>query len=169
MSNNFESEIIVRKARYTEIPALAKIQCAAWKAAFADIITARTMEKYTDEDMNTIMLRRVFNKGLGHLYIAGIDNKACGMLFWQPIDNRSAEIVALHTLKRVWGKGVGRALMDKALADITEEGFFGVKLWVFRNNLRARKFYEKCGFTMTGHERFSQYDRAVETQYRRIL
>ena len=161
--------IIVRKARYTEIPAIAKIQCASWKAAFADIITAATMEKYTNEDMNTIMLRRAFNKGIGHLYIAGIDNKACGMLYWKPIDNRSAEIVAVHTIKRVWGRGVGRALMDKALTDIFNEGFWAVKLWVFKENTRARRLFEKCGFAVTKHERFGQYDRAVEVQYRRIL
>lgn len=161
--------IIVREARYTEIPALAKIQCAAWKAAFGDIISAATMEKYTDAEKCAHMLKRVFNKEIGHLYIAGIDNKACGELFWKPIDRRSAEIVALHTLKRVWGSGVGRALMDKALRDMVEDGFFGAKLWVFKDNVRARKFYEKCGFTLTGHERVSVYDRAMEVQYRRIL
>lgn len=164
-----EFEIVIRKARYTEIPILVKIQCAAWKAAFGDIITAATMDKYTDEDKNTIMLRSVFNKGTGHMYIAGIDNKACGMLFWKPIDRRGAEIVALHAIKRVWGKGVGRAMMDMALQDMFDEGFWAVKLWVFKNNIRARRFYEKCGFVPTGHERVSKYDRAMEVQYRRIL
>ena len=161
--------IIVRKARYTEIPALAKIQCAAWKAAFGDIITAETMEKYTDAEKCAQMLRRVFNKEVGHLYIAGIDNRACGELFWKPVDRHTAEIVALHTLKRAWGKGVGKALMDKAISDIFNDGFWAVKLWVFKDNIRARKFYEKCGFTLTRHERFSFYDKAVEVQYRRIL
>ena len=169
MSNNFESNVVVRKARRTEIPALAKIQCAAWKAAFADIITSATMEKYTNEEKCAQMLERVFDSGIGHMYIAGIDNKACGELFWKPLDERNAEIVALHTLKRVWGTGVGRVLMDKALSDMIENGFFTASLWVFKENIRARKFYEKCGFILTGQERISGYDRAVEVEYRRIL
>ena len=161
--------IVVRKARYTEIPVLAKIQCAAWKAAFGDIVTAATMEKCTDEEKCTQRLKYIFTREIGHLYIAGRDNRAGGMMYWRPIDKLTAEIVALHTLKRVWGKGVGRALIDKALADMIEDGFLGVKLWVFKDNIRARKFYEKCGFTLTGHVRASWYDRATEVQYRRIL
>ena len=163
------NNIVVREARYTEIPTLAKIQCSAWKAAFGDIITAKTMEKCTDVEKCTQRLKYIFTREIGHLYIAGIDNKACGELLWRPIDRRSAEIVALHTLKRVWGRGIGRALVDAALKDMTENGFFGAKLWVFKDNIRARKFYEKCGFTLTGHERESWYDRAMEVQYRRIL
>lgn len=161
--------IVVRKARYKEIPVLAKIQCAAWKAAFGDIITAATMENCTNVEKCAQRLKYIFTREIGHLYIAGIDNKACGMLYWKPIDKLSAEIVALHTLKKVWSSGVGRELMDKALADMVEEGFLGAKLWVFKENIRARKFYEKCGFTLTGHERFSRYDRAMEVQYRRVL
>ena len=127
------------------------------------------MEKYTDAEKCVQMLERVFDSGIGHMYIAGIDGKACGELFWKSADERDAEIVALHTLKRVWGRDVGRALMDKALTDIAENGFFAVTLWVFKENIRARKFYEKCGFAPTGQERVSAYDRAVEVQYRRIL
>ena len=169
MGNYSESKIVIREARRTEISTLAKIQCSAWKSAFGDIITAATMEKYTDTEKCAKMLERVFDSKIGHMYIAGIDNKACGELFWKPIDGRDAEIVALHTLKRVWGSGVGRALMDRAIKDMTENGFFAAKLWVFKDNIRARKFYEKCGFTPTGQERMSGYDRAIEVQYRRIL
>ena len=161
--------IVVRKAHYTEIPVLAKIQCAAWKAAFGDIITEETMEKYTEEGKCANVIRRVITREIGTIYIAGIDNRAAGMMFWKAIDKRTAEIAALHTLKKVWGKGVGRALMDKALSDMVEDGFFGAKVWVFKENIRARKFFEKCGFVLTGHERSSWYDRAMEVQYRRIL
>lgn len=161
--------IIVRDARRTEIPALAKIQCMAWRAAFADIITRRTMEKYTDAEHCRHMLERIYDSGAGHMYIAGVDGKACGTLFWRPKDSRTVEIAALHALRRVWGAGVGQALMDKALTDIFNEGYFSAELWVFKENIRARKFYEKNGFTLTGGERISDYDRALELQYRRLL
>jgi len=39
------------------------------------------------------------------------------------------------------GKGLGPALLDKALEDGTER-----KLWTFQQNARARAFYEKRGF-----------------------
>ena len=124
--------IIVRETHRTEIPMIAKIQCSAWKAAFADIITGRTLEKYTDTRICTQKLERIYDSEIGRIYIAGVGGKACGTLFWKPLDSRRAEIVALHTLKRVWGAGVSRALMDKALADIYHDGFFSAELWIFK-------------------------------------
>ncbi len=162
-------KIVVRQTRRTEIPVIAKIQCSAWRAAFSDIITEQTMIKYTRPDLRTQMLERLFDSETGHMYIAGIDGKACGTLFWKPIDVRRAEIVSMHTLKRVWGAGVGRELMRKALADIYNDGFFSTELWVFRENIRARKFYEKYAFIPTGDERVSIYDHASEICMRRLM
>ena len=41
-------------------------------------------------------------------------------------------------------------MMDRVLKDIREAGYSEAVLWVFRNNIRARAFYEAEGFTMTG-------------------
>ncbi len=162
-------KIVVREARRSELPIIAKIQCLSWRSAFSDIITQQTMAKYTDSDKCSQMLERVYGSEAGHMYIAGINGKACGTLFWKPIDRQRAEIVSLHTLKRVWGTGVGRALMNRALLDIYNAGFFSAELWVFKENFRARKFYVKHGFLPTGDERASVYDRAAEMRCRRLM
>jgi ribosomal protein S18 acetylase RimI-like enzyme len=44
------------------------------------------------------------------------------------------------------GQGVGRILLDKAEAWAREQGCSLLTLYVFSNNLRARKVYEKRGF-----------------------
>lgn len=44
------------------------------------------------------------------------------------------------------GQGVGRVLLDKAEAWAREQGCSLLTLYVFSNNSRARKIYEKFGF-----------------------
>lgn len=45
------------------------------------------------------------------------------------------------------GRGVGRALLDAALARAPG----GLSLYVAASNLNARQFYERRGFAVTGH------------------
>ena len=40
-----------------------------------------------------------------------------------------------------------------------------VHLWVFKENTRARRFYEKHGFHSDGSERVSEFDGALEVRY----
>jgi ribosomal protein S18 acetylase RimI-like enzyme len=40
-------------------------------------------------------------------------------------------------------------MMNRVLKDIKESGYSEVVLWVFRENLRARAFYEANGFALT--------------------
>ncbi len=59
------------------------------------------------------------------------------------------EIVSLYLLPEQIGKGRGRALMDAALAALNEQGYEKVFLWVLEGNARARRFYERYGFSAT--------------------
>ena len=83
------------------------------------------------------------------------------MLAWQDWKDQ-AEIVAIHSLPESWGTGLGHILLMDALNQIGERPVF---LWAFRENLRARRFYEKHGFVWDGSERVSEFDGSVEVKY----
>ncbi len=57
------------------------------------------------------------------------------------------EIVLLPAAR---GKGLGSALLKKALEYLRKEGCSEVGLWVGEKNERALRFYEKFGFRKTG-------------------
>lgn len=44
--------------------------------------------------------------------------------------------------------GFGSKMMDLVLSDIESSEYSEVVLWVFRDNLRARAFYEVKGFVL---------------------
>ena len=84
-----------------------------------------------------------------------------GMLVWQKVQD-SAEIVAIHSLPESWGTGLGHAMLEEALNQIGNQPVF---LWAFKENKRARRFYEKHGFRWDGSERVSEFDGALEVRY----
>lgn len=159
--------IQIRHAEYNDLKSLAEIQTLSWKSAFSDILSDNTLKKYTDLDRCVKMLENVYNSNIGCFYIAAMDEKSCAELFWRrgTKSERSAEIVALHSIPESWGCGVGKAIMDNAMEDIFNNGFEKVYLWVFEQNKRARRFYEKYGFVSDGTSRISVYDKAVEIRY----
>ena len=75
------------------------------------------------------------------------------------------EIFALYVLPEYYGKGVGRRLMEAGLDQL--KNYPQVCLWVLKENRRAIRFYQKCGFRPDGEEMFSE--RISATEIRMIL
>jgi ribosomal protein S18 acetylase RimI-like enzyme len=69
-----------------------------------------------------------------------------------------------------WRRGVGRALMAAALADLRERGYTAATLWSFDANERANSFYESEGFERDGSTRTEEaWAHVLEVRYRRTL
>jgi GNAT superfamily N-acetyltransferase len=67
-------------------------------------------------------------------------------------DRAMAEIYGFFVHPDAWGSGIAAALMEAACASLPRE-WTNVVLWTLRDAGRARRFYEKVGFDMTGRER----------------
>lgn len=63
------------------------------------------------------------------------------------------ELICIHSLQNNWAKGYGSAMMEYVLAQLQQAQYESVILWVFEDNTRARKFYEKHGFELTGQKK----------------
>jgi GNAT superfamily N-acetyltransferase len=69
-----------------------------------------------------------------------------------------------------WRRGIGRALMAAALADLRERGYAEATVWSFEANVRANAFYEAQGFVPDGTERAEEiWGNVPEIRYRRAL
>ena len=141
---------------------LADIMISAWKSGFKGILPEDIIEKYTQFGPCAEMFRQLIASGAGNLYLAQLDGKPAGLLYWL-MEGDSARIEALLTVPEVWGRGVAPALMERALADTSS--CKAVTVWPFRDNHRARRFYEKHGFSPTGKSRIGD---AEETEYVRF-
>lgn len=62
----------------------------------------------------------------------------------------TGEIAALYVDPPRWGRGIGSALMAKALDELREAGCEVVTLWVLAENESALRFYARFGFSPDG-------------------
>ena len=162
-------KVSIRKAKIGDEKILAYIQTQAWRSAFSDIISADDMEKYTNVEKAEEMYTNVLKSGYADVSILEIDGKPHCICAWSKARNPDfadcAEIICIHSLCDNWGKGYGSMMMNHILNEIKNSGFKNVILWVFEKNTRARRFYERHGFELTGNTQLSYG--AVEVMYRK--
>ena len=147
----------IHKAEYKDMKRLSDIMVQSFRSAFAAFISPETMDACTNPDNCRAMLESIFQEGKIH-FLMGSNQ---GFLCWQETDD-GAEIVAIHSLPESWGTGLGHAMLTEAIKQI---GNHPVYLWAFKENTRARRFYEKHGFRWDGTERVSEFDNALEVRY----
>lgn len=68
---------------------------------------------------------------------------------WQEYSG-CGEIISIYLLPEYIGKGCGGPLLNACLDELKKMGFKRILLRVLEDNHRARRFYEKCGFTFSG-------------------
>ncbi len=98
--------------------------------------------------------------GESHVFVFEEEDAVLGFAVVIMRDDGAAELDGLFTAPAHWGKGIGRKLVDQAMAQARQAG--AVSLDVVANK-RALGFYLKCGFQALGETetRFSQGVRMV--------
>ena len=138
---------------------LAHILIAAWRSGFRGILPDAVIGQYTQFAPCADMFRQVLASGEGNLYLAQQKGQPVGLLYWVPEEN-CARIEALLTIPDVWGQGVAATLMAHTLKHTS--AYPVVTVWPFVRNHRARRFYEKHGFSPSGRSRMGD---AEEMEY----
>lgn len=116
------------------------------------------------------MFDKMLSYGVGYNAVAIMNGIPCGVIAYNKSRDTDladyAEIIAVYTLENYWGAGVGKRMMEYAISELKQQGFKRVMLWVFKENTRARQFYEKQGFTADGEVKDSGLSNAEEVRYR---
>ena len=164
-------EYRIRRVRPGDEAVLAHIQTESWKAAFADILDADTLQRCTQIDKATAMYRHLLEQQIGNGYLLLVEDAPHCIAWWSAPRETDmpgyAELICIHSLPVRWRSGYGSRMMDVVLRDIAAAGYTKVMLWVFEENARARRFYEAHGFNANGKAK-PCFD-AVEICYEKIL
>jgi ribosomal protein S18 acetylase RimI-like enzyme len=78
-------------------------------------------------------------------------------------------LMALWVHPNIRGSGAGDALVAEVVTWAQAEGASVVQLEVVQSNLRARRFYERNGFRLTGRQRIRERDGQIEVQMECVL
>jgi GNAT superfamily N-acetyltransferase len=80
------------------------------------------------------------------------------------------ELYAIYVEPEAWSTGAGRALIERAEEQL-RTGYGVATLWVLEDNPRARRFYERAGWSPDGARKAEERwgVRAAEVRYRKEL
>ena len=152
-------KISIRKAEPGDEKILAHIQTESWKAAFTDILPPEELERCTNLEKAEQMYHSVLRREGCNMAIEFAENQPHCIAAWGKnrcdLGDTVGELICIHSLQNNWAKGYGSAMMEYVLAQLQQEGYKSVILWVFEANTRARKFYEKHGFALTEQKKLA--------------
>lgn len=92
--------------------------------------------------------RAAFDGDVATWFTAVVDDEVVGGLFVQ--DARGVAHVGMALADGHRGRGLGRGLLDAAIAWARDRGCHKVSLEVWPHNTRARRLYERAGFLDEG-------------------
>jgi len=165
---------VVRAAAAADAHAIATIRLASWRATYAGIVPAALLDRM-DLVRNEawISARLADPQGQATLVVEDERGRVAGYALTAPARDDDAaglgELEAIYLDPGARGHGLGRPLLDAALAELVSAGFGTVVLWVLTANASARRFYERAGFRPDGAVRTLDFDGTPieEIRYRR--
>ena len=146
-----------RKPRPDEAEVFAALHVRCWREAYPAYLPAALMASFSVERRLPIWQARLGNI---KLFVLGayVDGVAVGFVMSGPPDEKHIEdqdghLWGIYILQAHKGKGIGRALVQRAHADWVSCGGKTMTVGVLAENLAARRFYEKLGarFVHDGH------------------
>ena len=145
-------DIVIKKMETDEeIRGKAFVHWQSWHEAYPGMISRDYLDRFTLERVE----KMAFN-WTDTLIVAKDGDRVVGFVGYGDRGEEApgfGEIFALYVLSEYYGSGVGRRLMDAGLEKL--KGYPRVCLWVLKDNGRAIRFYEKCGFRPDGKEMHS--------------
>jgi ribosomal protein S18 acetylase RimI-like enzyme len=147
----------IRYASVADAEILGMVHARSWQAAYAGIVPNEFLA-----GMNPLARQEHFaqalSEGREHDAIIFADDKPVGLTTIgkcrdQDKDDTFGEIWGIYLLPEFWNQGIGTVLLRWGLHELYLQGYRQASLWVLKDNIRARKFYEKNGFAWDGSEK----------------
>jgi GNAT superfamily N-acetyltransferase len=163
----------VRRARSDDAAAIAEVHVRTWQDAYEHVFGAERLAGVTVAQ-RLPMWRQILNDPAQTALVA--EDEAGRIVGWCTVaPSRDAdadgELWGIYVLSEAWGSGAGTALMAAGIDALRESGYREVILWVLEDNPRARRFYEREGWTLDGSRKEDEFlgVPVTEVRYRRGL
>ena len=157
----------VRKATIHDVLAITELHKEGWRAGYATLFTPEVLAKAIEK--HCTRWPRVFSAPdfpATTMLVAELDGEVVGFAHFGPGDHDAGhfensdrsrtELYSLYVRPSRWGTGVAALLVDQVLKTLAQFGQTRLHLTTYEGVPRARRFYEKYGFKLTGRRTIYQ-------------
>ncbi|MDL2218522.1 GNAT family N-acetyltransferase [Christensenellaceae bacterium OttesenSCG-928-M15] len=142
-------ELIIREVDGADdFDAIADIYVKSWQAAYRGIVPQNYLDGLKPDGWSALLSKGAFTS-----FVAVENGNCIGTASVCAARDETkkgwGELVSIYLLPTYFGKGVAEQLFQKAIATLRAQGFSDIYLYVLKENVRARRFYEKHGFSPT--------------------
>ena len=139
---------MVRPYRSGDLGAVGRVHANSRWAAYAGLVPAEALATVTPETQTEFWRERM-SLPASSAFVAERDGEVVGFVALLETEE-GTELSAIHVLPDVVGTGVGSALMKAAVEHARARGAEALHLFVIEGNERARTFYTRTGWRLTG-------------------
>lgn len=157
----------IRLAGVKDARIIGYIHSESCRQAYKGIIPKCLLQRITPNQRARYFYRALVTK-TQEIAIMYQDDKPAGFMAlrkrgYKELGNidKQMQIYRIYFLPCFWHKGLGTELLNWALNLLKKRGIEKVHLWVFKDNINARKCYEKLGFKHDGAIIRSDYGKSV--------
>ena len=145
----------IRQATLEDAKDISHIHALSWRSAYNNMVPQQYLDELKSDFWvssfeywianNILTVQLIFDDQLPVGCISYGKSRDAQLPNW-------GEVVSIYLLPNYFEKGYGQKLFEFALLDMKESGHSNVYLWVLKENLNARKFYEKNNFECNHEE-----------------
>lgn len=139
----------IRQAILEDVKDISKIHALSWKCAYKDMVPQQYLDELKYDFWVSTFQHWIANNILTVQLIFDHQRPVGCISYGKSRDDQLpnwGEVVSIYLLPNYFGKGYGQKLLECALLDMKKSGYTDIYLWVLKENLNARKFYEKNNF-----------------------
>lgn len=150
------------------------IHATAWHQAYEGIVPDAFLNLFTPAN-RAASFRKNAPIWDAEAYLFMAEEQAAGLAFLtkdheETAAENSGEISAIYFLSDYWGTEYTHKAMDFCIERLKELGYKSISIWVLEDNIRARRFYEKYGFGLSGATKEIHLGNSLsEVQYKRTI
>jgi ribosomal protein S18 acetylase RimI-like enzyme len=141
---------MVRPARLGDADSIARVQVASWRTTYPGMIPQDFLDSMDEASFVGRWAERLRHETSRRVtFVAEDEGRVVGFAAGGPEregDPRyHGELYAIYVLREWQGRGLGRALAKAVAEVLVGRGLRSMLVWVLRDNLAARAFYERLG------------------------
>jgi RimJ/RimL family protein N-acetyltransferase len=161
-------KMVIREALFSDADDIARVHADSWREAYRGVVPEKTFAARFSLEPRRKMWRAFLSQpNAGRHFICELGEKAVGFFSLEPprdsdMPPDALELTALYFDPSCWGKGFGPQAMRFIFRTAQARGSRMLYLWVLRENRRAVRFYERCGFRPDGGSRMLDLGKPIE-------